>query len=363
MVEAQQSGLMSDTRKAAKRLAYQGSQMTRIAWYTGHYMAGRRKMGALTEPGAAPYADVSSALDRKRLRDSYRALFEQDRRNIENGIYKMPRDLRRIPSLQKALHTSKDYLRDAARVAQRKRDRQHSEVLTEKAREKFPRYFLQNFHFQSDGWLSHASAERYDMQVETLFTGAAAAMRRQALLPIAAFLKASARANARFVDLACGNGGFLEEVAENWPGLTTTGVDLSPAYLSKARARLGRFPLVELKQADAAKTGLPSQSVDVASCIFLFHELPPAVRKDVAREIFRILKPGGIFVLVDTLQYGDEAGLDILLENFPRGFHEPYYDSFCRADLASLFGDVGLKQCDETLAFLSKVSVFKKAGD
>ena len=35
---------------AAKRAAYSASQLARIAWYTGHYMAGRRRMGPLVNP-------------------------------------------------------------------------------------------------------------------------------------------------------------------------------------------------------------------------------------------------------------------------------------------------------------------------
>ena len=32
-----------------------------------------------------------------------------------------------------------------------------------------PRYYMQNFHYQTDGWMSEGSAELYDFQVEVLF--------------------------------------------------------------------------------------------------------------------------------------------------------------------------------------------------
>ena len=35
------------------------------------------------------------------------------------------------------------------------------------------KHYLQNFHFQTDGYLSEASAELYDYQVEVLFSGGA----------------------------------------------------------------------------------------------------------------------------------------------------------------------------------------------
>ena len=44
-----------------------------------------------------------------------------------------------------------------------------------------PDYYTQNFHYQSGGWLTEESARIYDVQVETLFFGAAGAMRRQAI--------------------------------------------------------------------------------------------------------------------------------------------------------------------------------------
>jgi ubiquinone/menaquinone biosynthesis C-methylase UbiE len=123
---------------------------------------------------------------------------------------------------------------------------------------------------------------------------------------------------------------------------------------------LGNFRGVRFVEAKAEETGLPSESFDIVTAVYLFHELPPKIRHEVAREIGRLLKPGGVFLLVDTIQYGDEPGLDVLLENFPRGFHEPYYDSYCRLDLASHFSAVGLEMGDARVGFLTKVSEFRK---
>lgn len=344
----------------AKRAAYGAAQAARVLWYTSHYAAGRRVMGPLTAPGEAPYAEEFGPLDRKRLKDAFRALFRNDWKNIEAGRYRLPIELRRPPSFANLYRQSRDYLRDAGTVARRKAARAHSEVLTETVRDKYPRYYLQNFHFQTDGWMTASSAARYDMQVETLFTGAAGAMRRAALPFIADALAERDLAEAALLDLGCGTGCFLETVKDNWPALKATALDLSPAYIGRARAALGRWKDVEYVEANAEETGLAAESFNIVTATYLFHELPPAARENVAREIARLLKPGGAFVLVDTIQYGDEPGFDILLENFPRGFHEPYYDSYCRTDLGALFGEAALQKSDETVAFLSKVAVFRK---
>ena len=50
--------------------------------------------------------------------------------------------------------------------------------------EDYPDYYLQNFHHQTDGYLSDHSAEIYDLQVEILFSGTADSMRRRVLSPL-----------------------------------------------------------------------------------------------------------------------------------------------------------------------------------
>ena len=137
-------------------------------------------------------------------------------------------------------------------------------------------------------------------------------------------------------------------------------LDLSPAYLDEARRRLAGRGRTAFLQANAEAIPLEDESEDVVVAVYLFHELPPKARRAVAGEIARVLKPGGTFVLLDSLQYGDEPGLDRLLEAFPQEFHEPYYDGYCREDLTALFGAAGLAPAGERLSFLSKAMAFVK---
>ncbi|MCB2112732.1 MAG: class I SAM-dependent methyltransferase [Parvularculaceae bacterium] len=344
----------------AKRAVYSASQIARIAWFSAHYFAGRRRMGPITRPGETPAADESGPLDRDRLKQSFRELFRADWRDIKSGEYKLPLEARRAPSISRLMKRSRDYLIDTEKVARRKYANAHSEILRDELKDKYPRYYLQNFHFQTDGWLSAESADRYDMQVETLFTGAGAAMRRRALPFIRRAIAGRDPAGLHLLDIGCGAGGFLEQVLDNWPMMNATALDLSPAYLGKAQTTLSPFRNVNFVEAKAEQSGLGPASFDIISAVYLFHELPPTVRAALAREIARLLKRGGAFILVDTIQYGDEPGLDALLENFPRGFHEPYYDSYCRLDIAEHFAGAGLAQRAETIAFLTKATLFEK---
>ncbi len=192
--------------------------------------------------------------------------------------------------------------------------------------------------------------------------GAAGAMRRQALRPIAEHMRGRDQRRLALADVACGTGRFLGQVAQAFPGLWATGIDLSPAYLAEARRFLEDRSRVRLEQANAEALPLEDASQDIVTCILLFHELPAPVRRRVAAEMARVLKPGGLLVLVDSLQWGDRPGYDGLLEAFPVRFHEPYYLDYLGDDLDALLRDADLLATASWTAFLSKVMVRRKAA-
>lgn len=334
------------------RLAYAAAQTARVAFYGAHYLAARViAREAFQEIDKLEHAIPSLATMLKSMRD----LFAQDWRNVEEGLYPMPLDLRH--EMRRAAG-SLMYLADIPRVAARQRRRGHSDVGTRG--NGLPRYYRQNFHFQTDGYLSEESARLYEFQVEALFAGTADAMRRRAWVPVARFLgKKDARRRA-LLDLGCGTGGFLRFAKSARPDLKAIGVDLSEPYLNRARRMLRREPDVKFVAAPAESMPLPDGSIDAAVSIFLFHELPPNVRADVAREMVRVLKPGGIFVVADSIQFGDVPEFDGLIEVFPVLLHEPYYASFANCDLVSLFGSTGLVREEIDIAYMTKISVFRK---
>ena len=93
--------------------------------------------------------------------------------------------------------------------------------------------------------------------------------------------------------------------------------------------------------------------------IYLFHELPPEIRRKAAKEMARVLKPGGMLILTDSMQLGDRLPLDGGIGNF-QDFNEPWYGSFIAEDFGAMFKGVGL-ECDEKLLGSStKVLSFRK---
>jgi ubiquinone/menaquinone biosynthesis C-methylase UbiE len=260
------------------------------------------------------------------------------------------------------LDRSLRFFRDLPDVDQRRKRNATREVRSAKTRGRRPDYYLQNFHFQSGGWLTEESAERYDTQVEVLFKGTANAMRRQALPPLKEAFVGHDQRKLRLIDLGCGTGRFLDSVKQIWPRLPTIGIDLSEAYIRHARRHLRRWSRNNLVVANAEEIPAPNNSCDAVTSIFLLHELPPKVRRIVIGEAARVLKPGGRLVLVDSLQRGDEPDYDGILERFPQNYHEPYYQSYVGENFPAIARRYGLVHRRDTRAFVSKVMVFDKKG-
>ncbi len=335
-----------------ERLAYVGAQAARVAFYGAHYLVAR-----MVSRDAFTTIDITDH-EFPSLRDTLiamRALFAKDLANAEAGLYPLPLDIAREMRRARA---SLRYLADIPRVAARRRRRGHNDVAA--LADGLPRYYRQNFHFQTDGYLSDESAQLYDFQVEALFAGTAAAMRRRAFVPLARFLAARDPARTTLLDVGAGTGQFLAFVKRVQPPLKAVAIDLSAPYIGRARRRLSGHRGVRFLVAPAEAMPLGSASVDAAVSIYLFHELPPRVRTAVASEIGRVLKTGGLFVLADTVQYGDVPRCNGLIATFPDLLHEPYYESFARSDLGELFGAAGLTLVKTDIAYLTKISVFEK---
>jgi ubiquinone/menaquinone biosynthesis C-methylase UbiE len=343
----------------ATRAAYSATQLPRVAWYVGHGLAMNRLAQRVREQGehSRPRARTTGPVpDRDRLFQDMGALFRKDLANVEAGIYPLPAD--HDGPLLTLLKRSRLFFEDLPEVHRRRESGGHSEVLTDETRGKRPRYYLQNFHFQSGGWMTDDSAERYDTQVEVLFNGTANAVRRQALPPLSEVFAGQDQRGLRLLDVGCGTGRFLDFVKQAWPRLPALGLDMSEAYIRQARGHLRRWGWMRLIVANGEAIPVPDASQDAVTSIFMFHELPPKVRRTVFGEFARVLKPGGRLVVVDSLQRGDEPAYDGMLELFPQNFHEPYYAGYIEEDFSAIAQGCGLTHTRSENAWVSKVMVF-----
>ena len=112
----------------------------------------RRRGGAQPSPRNTRPHPCGRVPDHGRLYADMAILLQQDLANIEAGLYPLPAD--HDGSLLTWLDRSRLFFEDSPEIHRRRESSAHNEVLNEDTRGKRPRYYLQNFHFQSGGWMT-----------------------------------------------------------------------------------------------------------------------------------------------------------------------------------------------------------------
>lgn len=138
----------------------------------------------------------------------------------------------------------------------------------------------------------------------------------------------------RLLDVPVGTGRLSLFLREH--GFVCHGLDASPAMIALARSR----GLTELSLGDIFQTPLAQESFDCAASLrFFFHfrEVRP-----VLQNVFRSLKPGGVFVL-DTFSRSPRAWLPWLGESGRVHLHEP--EEFARMAREVGFDVVARQPC------------------
>ncbi len=106
----------------------------------------------------------------------------------------------------------------------------------------------------------------------------------------------------RVLDLACGPGGWVHEVADTFPQMEVVGVDLSERMIGYARAHahVRKLANVSFRNMDVTRPlDFPDSSFDLvnARCIFAF--MSPQHWPSLLKECKRVLRPGGTIRLTE----------------------------------------------------------------
>lgn len=291
------------------------------------------------------------------LQTGFRRLLARDFANAQAGAYPMSL-LFQIPLSTYARRMPK-LVADLPRVLRRMKRRDYRDLPADVDLEAYPPYYRRTFHWQSDGYLSERSAELYDVGVEFLFGGTADVMRRQIIPPIAQHGRRQSLP-LRVLDVACGTGRALEQLMRAMPSIDAHAIDLSPFYVQEVQRRL---PGVAARQGNAEALPYADETFDVAFSVFLFHELPRNARRRVWREMLRVLRPGGLLVIEDSIQRSDAEELAFFADRFSEDLHEPFYRDYLGDDLAEGLREAGFVLPTVHDAFLAKIVVARRPQD
>jgi len=313
-----------------------------------------RALQQLMRPDSNPGGPTKDSMAEVRRR--FEALLDEDWRNVRDGHY--PRSMLFRTGIRDTLRALPKAVLEFPRVIARARRKGYDDLPAMPHAERFPRYYRRTFHWQTDGWFSEHSATMYDPSVDLLFGGTADMMRRMIIPDVA---RATHDVEApRILDVACGTGRFLDMLHAALPDARLFGIDLSAPYLKHAQARLAHVAELSLVADNAEAMPFADGTFDAVTSIFLFHELPKDARRNVMREALRVVKPGGLFAVVDSAQLDDAPRLVWHLEQFPAVYHEPYFKGYLRDSLPAILREVGFEVVDDRSAYVSRVVIARK---
>lgn len=125
-------------------------------------------------------------------------------------------------------------------------------------------------------------------RVAALSVGGERRFRRLALQDL------SINQDTKILDLCCGSGQATQFLVKD--SQSVTGLDASPLSLRRAQQNV---PEAEYVEAFAEKMPFPDNYFEIVHTSVAMHEMEPQQRRQIFQQVYRVLKPGGIFTMVD----------------------------------------------------------------
>ena len=149
--------------------------------------------------------------------------------------------------------------------------------------------------------------------------------------------------DTKVLDLCCGSGQatqFLVQYSQN-----VTGLDASPLSLKRARSNV---PSAQYTEAFAENMPFADNSFDLVHTSVAMHEMQPEQLRQILKEVYRVLKPGGVFALVDfhaptNPLFWPPISLFLLL------FETETAWELLKTDLPGLLAEIGFREKEQTL--------------
>jgi demethylmenaquinone methyltransferase/2-methoxy-6-polyprenyl-1,4-benzoquinol methylase len=147
----------------------------------------------------------------------------------------------------------------------------------------------------------------------------------------------------KVLDLCCGSGQATKFLVRS--SQDVTGLDVSPVSLQRAQRNVPQAKYVE---ALAEEMPFPDAQFDLVHTSVAMHEMKPSILRQILKEVYRVLKPGGVFALVDfhkPTNFLFWPGLSVFLWLFETETSWQLLET----NLDELLNEVGFEECDRTL--------------
>ena len=108
----------------------------------------------------------------------------------------------------------------------------------------------------------------------------------------------------RVLDLGTSIGQFATSMKRRFPDAEVWGIDIGAPMIRYAHLKAVDMNVdVHFAQRLCEETGFPDNHFDVVTSNLLFHEVTTQASKDIIKETYRVLRPGGVFSATDRNDY------------------------------------------------------------
>jgi ubiquinone/menaquinone biosynthesis C-methylase UbiE len=170
----------------------------------------------------------------------------------------------------------------------------------------------------------------------------------------------------KILDMGCAVGHSTLPYVSEYPDAEVWGIDLGASLLRYASARAKALDkAVYFFQQNAEKTEFENNSFDLVVSHILLHEIPSGARKRVFAESYRLLKPGGIMIHLESQLFLDPPHL---VARYFRDTEvwvnsEPYLGSSKLEDLKNYVKLAGFEVKNFSINFVPGYFALKKGND
>jgi SAM-dependent methyltransferase len=138
------------------------------------------------------------------------------------------------------------------------------------------------------------------------------------VLPRLPSLNARLQNGGRLLDVGCGGGWALVQIAERFPATSCVGIDVEPHSIELARQLIAERGLTDRCQARMQRVDelAEDEVYDIATSFLVVHEIAPELKPAAFAAVARALKPGGSFLVFDETYPETDAALQTMPARF-----------------------------------------------